>query len=71
MCQMSIKLPAMFDQTPTNSFDKIVKNHITKKNTQSLTLSRNVKARFIVEIKTMTWGTENMAPPWQTWQKLT
>ena len=26
MCQMSMKLPAMFDQNPPHTFDKIVKN---------------------------------------------
>ena len=30
MCQMSMKLPAMFDQNPPHTFDKIVKKLITK-----------------------------------------
>ena len=32
MCQMSMKLPAMFDQIPPHNFDKIVKKLITTKN---------------------------------------
>ena len=32
MCQMSMKLPAMFDQNPPHTFDKIVKKLITTKN---------------------------------------
>ena len=48
MCQMSMKLPAMFDQNPPNTFDKIVKKLITTKNA-SLTLTPNVK--IIAEIK--------------------
>ena len=50
MCQMSMKLPAMFDQNPPHTFDKIVKKLITtKKCSQSLTLTPNVKV--IAEIK--------------------
>ena len=32
MCQISMKLPAMFNQNPTHTFDKIVKKLITTKN---------------------------------------
>ena len=32
MWQMSMKLPAMFDQNPPHTFDKIVKKLITTKN---------------------------------------
>ena len=32
MCQMSMKLPAMFDQIPPHTFDKIAKKLITTKN---------------------------------------
>ena len=32
MCQMSMKLPAMFDQNPPHTFHKIVKKLITTKN---------------------------------------
>ena len=43
MCQMSMKLPAMFDQNPTHTFDRIVKKLITtKKLSQSVTLTPNV-----------------------------
>ena len=31
-CQMSMKLPAMFDQNPPHTFEKIVKKLITTKN---------------------------------------
>ena len=44
-----MKLPAMFDQNHPHTFDKIVKKLITTKNTQSLTLTQNVKV--IAEIK--------------------
>ena len=44
MCQMSIKLPAMFDPNPPHTFDKILKKLITtKKCSKSLTLTPNVK----------------------------
>ena len=32
MCQMSMKIPAMFDQNPPHTFDKIVKKLLTTKN---------------------------------------
>ena len=32
MCRMSMKLPAMFDQNPPHTFDKIVKNSLQQKN---------------------------------------
>ena len=32
MCQMSLKLPAIFGQNPSHTFDKIVKKLITTKN---------------------------------------
>ena len=32
LCQMSMKLPAMFDQNSPHTFDKIVKKLITTKN---------------------------------------
>ena len=43
MCQMSIKLPTMFDQNPLHTFDKIVKKLITTKTLSKLTLGENVK----------------------------
>ena len=50
MCQMSMKLLAMFDQNPPHTLDKIVKKcKTTKKRSQSLTLTPNVKV--IAEIK--------------------
>ena len=50
MCQMSMKLPATFDQNSPHTFNKIVKKLITtKKCSQSLTLTPNVK--IIAEIK--------------------
>ena len=50
MYQMSMKLPAMFDQNPPHAFDKIVKkSHNNKKRSQSLILTPNVK--IIAEIK--------------------
>ena len=50
MCQMSMKLLAMFDQNPPHTLDKIVKKRkTTKKGSQRLTLTQNVKV--IAEIK--------------------
>ena len=41
---MPIKLPAMFDKNPPHTIEKIVKKLITtKKHSQSLTLTPNVK----------------------------
>ena len=41
---MSMKLPTMFHQNPPHTLDKIVAEHISmKKQSQSLTLSSNVK----------------------------
>ena len=42
---MSMKLPAMFDQNPSHTVDKIVEktDYYNKKRFQSLTLSPNVK----------------------------
>ena len=49
MGQMSMKLPAMFDQNPPHTLDQIVAKHIPIKLSQTLTLSQNVKV--IAEIK--------------------
>ena len=47
---MSMKLPAMFDQNPPYTFDKIVKKtHNNKKRSQSLILTTNIKVK--AEIK--------------------
>ena len=44
MLQMSMKLPAIFDQNLPHTFAKIVEKQITtKKRSQSLNLSPNVK----------------------------
>ena len=47
MCQMAMKLPAMFDQNPTHTFDKIVKKLITTKTLSKLDLG----VKVIAEIK--------------------
>ena len=42
MCQMSMKLPDMFDQNPPNTIDKIVAKHIPiKKQSQTSTSVTN------------------------------
>ena len=47
---MSMKLPAMFDQNPPHTFDKIVKKLITaKKRSQNLTLTPNVKVIALIK----------------------
>ena len=43
MYQMSMKLPAIFDQNPSHTLDQIVAKHIQMKNDLTLTLSLNVK----------------------------
>ena len=56
MCQMSMQLPAMFDQNPPHTFDKIVKKLVTTKNALKCKgHSRNQKL--------VTWVTKNMPPP--------
>ena len=47
MCPRSMKVPAMFDQNPPHTFDKIGKKPITtkKKRSQSLTLGPNVMVK--------------------------
>ena len=60
MCHMSMKLPAMFDENPPHTFDKILKKHkITKKRSQSLTFTPNVKV--IAEIKANDLGNKKHA----------
>ena len=52
MCQMSIKLAAMFDQNTPRTFNKnSEKTHNNKKRSQNLTLTPNVKV--IAEIKSL------------------
>ena len=60
MCQMSVKLPVVFDQNPPNTFDKIVKNHITTKTLSKLVLVSKCQGHSRNQ-KLMTWGTKNMS----------
>ena len=48
MCQMTMKFPAMFDENPPHTIDKIVKKLTTTKNAQSLTSSPNIKNQRIM-----------------------
>ena len=61
MCQMSMKLSAMFDQNPADTFDKIVKKLITTKTLSKLDLDPKCQGRSRNK-KLMTWGTKNMPP---------
>ena len=61
MCQMSVKLPAMFDQNPTHTFDKIVKKLKTTKTLSKLDLDPKCQGHSRNQ-KPMTWGTKNMPP---------
>ena len=57
---MSMKLPAMFDQKPPHTFDKIVKKLITTKKTHSkLDLDPKYQGHSRNQ-KLMTWATKNM-----------
>ena len=62
MCQMSMKLPAMFDQNPPHTFDKIVKKLITTKRLSKLDFDPKCQGPSRNQ-KLMTWGTKNMPPP--------
>ena len=58
MCQMSMKLLAMFDQNPHHTLDKIVKKLITLSK-----LDLDPKCEGHSRNQTlMTWGTKNMPP---------
>ena len=61
MCHMSMKLPAMFDENPPHTFDKILfeKTQNNKKPSQSLTFTPNVKV--IAEIKANDLGNKKHA----------
>ena len=61
MCQMSMKLAAMFDQNLPHTFDKIVKNLITTKTLSKLDLDPKCQGHSRNQ-KLMTWGTKNMPP---------
>ena len=60
MCQMSMKLPTVFDQNPPHTFDKIVKKLITTKTLSKLDLEP--KCQFHCKNQSMTRGTKNMPP---------
>ena len=63
MCQMSMKLLAMFDQNPPHTLDKIVKKLITTKNALKNALDLDPKYQgHSRNQKLMTWGTKNMPP---------
>ena len=38
MCQISMKLPVMFDENPPHTFDKIVENRLQQKTLSKLDL---------------------------------
>ena len=57
MCQMSMKLPAMFDQNPTQTFDKIRKKLIRTKTLSELDLGHSRNQTL------MTWGTNSTCHP--------
>ena len=61
MCQMSMKLPANFDQTPPHTFDKIAKKLITTKKLSKLYVDPKCQSHSRHQ-KPMTWGTKNMPP---------
>ena len=61
MCQMSMKLPAMFDQNPPHTFDKIVKKLITTKTLSKIDLDPKCQGHSRIQ-KLMTWGTKNIPP---------
>ena len=61
MCQMSMKLLAMFDQSPPHTLDKIVKKRKTTKTLSKLDLDPKCQGHSRNQ-KPMTWGTKNMPP---------
>ena len=62
MCQMSMKLLAMFDQNPPHTLDKILKKTQNYKKTLSkLDLDPKCQGHSRNQ-KPMTWGTKNMPP---------
>ena len=61
MCQMSMKLPAMFDQNPPHTFDKIVKKLMTTKTLSKPDLDNKCQGHSTNQ-KLMTCGTKNMPP---------
>ena len=61
MCQMSMKLLAMFDQNAPHTLDKIVKKLITTKKLSNLDLDPKCQGHSRNH-KLMTWGTKTMPP---------
>ena len=61
ICQMSMKLPAMFDQNYPDTFDEIVKKLITTETLSKLDLESKCQGNSINQ-KIMTCGTKNMPP---------
>ena len=63
MCQMSMKLPAMYDQNPPHTFDKITsgKTDNNKKMLSKLDLQPKCQGHSRNQ-KTMTWGTQTCRP---------
>ena len=61
MCQMSMKLLAMFDQNPPHTLDKIVKKLVTKKTLSKLDLDPQCQGHSRNQ-KLMTWGTKTCHP---------
>ena len=61
MYQMSMKLPAMFDQNPPHTSDKIVlkKNALQQKMLSKLDLDPKCQGHSRNQ-KLMTWGTKNV-----------
>ena len=53
MCHMSMMLPAMFDQNPPHTFDKIVENRLQQKMLSKLHLYSKCQGRSRIQ-KTMT-----------------
>ena len=56
MCQMSMKRPAMFDQNPPHTFNKLGKNTLQQKTLSKLDLEPKCQGHSSKQ-KTTTWGT--------------
>ena len=61
MYQMSMKLPAMFDQNPPHTLDQTVAKHIPMKMISNLDLEPKCQGHS-KNLKISTWGTKNMPP---------
>ena len=51
MCQVSMKLPVMFDQNPPHTFDKIVRKLITTKMLSMLDLNPKCQGHRTCHLK--------------------